>query len=357
MMKKREAGIEKREACSRQGRPARQPRGRGRGFAFTEVLFAVMVLGIGFIMIAAMFPVTIRQTQNSMQDTHGANTAKGALAYLQSIASNVNFPVTVPPTVAGGTTPDPSKPAQVVSLPQTFYDPPSPAAPKPGYREARGNFIDPNNPRIAWVPLYRRGVNVDGTPEPYAQVIIIVMQSRIRPQYTSIPQPLGGTKYWSDLTPEPTLNFPTATIEPLRTPVTLRYNPATLGGEITFTGLVTTPQQTYPTAPGAYVVIADDQSAGALGGHSNGRIYQLGNVIDETNQIWAMAPGTDMVVHPPPGASSDDNDLTIPSGAYIIGRGYTDMTQTFNAISNPATGYSGAAQDIAVYTGFIQISR
>ncbi len=36
---------------------------RRRGFAFTEVLFAVMVLGLGFIMIAAMFPVTISQTQ------------------------------------------------------------------------------------------------------------------------------------------------------------------------------------------------------------------------------------------------------------------------------------------------------
>ena len=46
-----------------------------RVFAFTEVLFAVMVLGIGFIMIAAMFPVTIRQTQNTLGDTQGANEA------------------------------------------------------------------------------------------------------------------------------------------------------------------------------------------------------------------------------------------------------------------------------------------
>src|SRR4051812_44241091 len=89
-MKKREASSEKREQKGA-WRVSRRPR---LGFAFTEVLFAVMVLGIGFIMIAAMFPVTIRQTQNTMQDTHGANTAKGALAYLQSIASNANFPVT-----------------------------------------------------------------------------------------------------------------------------------------------------------------------------------------------------------------------------------------------------------------------
>ena len=37
-------------------------RGRGsRGFSFTEVLFAVMILGIGFIMVAAIFPVAIQQ--------------------------------------------------------------------------------------------------------------------------------------------------------------------------------------------------------------------------------------------------------------------------------------------------------
>src|SRR5439155_12783083 len=164
-----------------------------------EVLFAVMVLGIGFIMIAAMFPVTIRQTQNTMQDTHGANTAKGALAYLQSIATNVNFPVTVASSGA---------PPQVRSMFDALVPSGTPLPP-PGYLEARGNFIDPNNPRVAWVPLYRRGFNVDGTPEPYAQVIILVIQSRNRPQYISIPQPLGGNKYWSDLTPEqsPPYNF------------------------------------------------------------------------------------------------------------------------------------------------------
>jgi hypothetical protein len=329
-MKTIEVRISRREARTRRG-----------GFSFTEVLFAVMVLGIGFIMIAAMFPVTIRQTQNTMQDTHGANTAKGALAYLQSIASNANFPV----TSASGS-------PVVFSMKQAPNPSGVPGFP-PGYLEARGNFIDPNNPRVAWVALYRRGVNVDGTPEAYAQVTILVIQSRNRPQYMSVPQPLGGNKFWSDLTPETSFGFPGATVDPTPTTVTLKYNPATLGGEMTFPGYVGSP--TAPMAPGAYVVIANDQSAGSLKGHSNGRIYQLGNVINEATQTWALAPGADMIVRTP-ATTSDDNDLTNPSGAYIVGRGYTDMTQSFN-INNAATGYSGPAQDIAVYTGFIQISR
>src|SRR5437764_7169770 len=117
-MKKREASSEKREVKS----AWRVSRRRRAGFAFTEVLFAVMVLGIGFIMIAAMFPVTIRQTQNTMGDVIGANEAKAAIAYMQTIASDRNFPPTVPPFPPPATVkPDPSKPAQLFSMTQAPY--------------------------------------------------------------------------------------------------------------------------------------------------------------------------------------------------------------------------------------------
>jgi hypothetical protein len=329
-MRKPETGNQKPET--------RRTARRHAGFAFTEVLFAVMVLGIGFIMIAAMFPVTIRQTQNTMMDTHGANAAKGALAYLQTIATNENFPVTA--TAAGA--------SPVVALLPTVA---SAATAPPGYLQARGNYIDPNTPRIAWVPLYRRGVSVDGTPEPYAQVIIVVMQSRNRPVYTATPQPIGGNKFWSDLTPEPTFNFPSATIQPIGVDVKLTYNSVTGTGEMTFPGLVGPPAPaTVPAAPGAYVVIAKDAS-----GKSNGRIYQLGNLLDEATQKWSLAPGGDMNVHAP-ASPSDDNDLTASTPAFIIGRGYADLTQPFND-SIAAQGFAGPAQGIAVYTGFVQISR
>ena len=46
--------------------------GSRSGFSFTEVLFAVMILGIGFIMIAGIFPVAISQTASSQEETAGA---------------------------------------------------------------------------------------------------------------------------------------------------------------------------------------------------------------------------------------------------------------------------------------------
>src|SRR5436190_23716135 len=49
-----------------------------RGFSFTEVMFAVILLGLGFIMVAAIFPVAIRQSQANLEDTAGVNVAKDA---------------------------------------------------------------------------------------------------------------------------------------------------------------------------------------------------------------------------------------------------------------------------------------
>src|SRR5438309_8931756 len=47
--------------------PRRRPT-RRHGFTFMEILFAVMILGIGFIMVAAMFPAALKQTQGNIEE-------------------------------------------------------------------------------------------------------------------------------------------------------------------------------------------------------------------------------------------------------------------------------------------------
>jgi prepilin-type N-terminal cleavage/methylation domain-containing protein len=42
-----------------------------RGFSIVEVMFAIMVLGIGFIMVAAIFPVAIQQSQLNVDTATG----------------------------------------------------------------------------------------------------------------------------------------------------------------------------------------------------------------------------------------------------------------------------------------------
>ena len=76
------------------------PQGRRRrsaaGFSFTEVLFAVMILGIGFIMIAAIFPVALSQTKLTTEEAAAATQTVGAVHYLQQYMREQSL------TVVGG---------------------------------------------------------------------------------------------------------------------------------------------------------------------------------------------------------------------------------------------------------------
>lgn len=307
---------------------------RRRGFAFTEVLFAVMVLGIGFIMIAAMFPVTIRQTQTTLEESEAASMARGAMVYLQTQATEENFPVT---TASMGS-------ARVRSMQEAL--PPRAAVGLAGWLATRGNYINAVNPRLAWVPMYRRGLDPDGFPSPLAQVFIVAVQARNKSQYFSLPGPQSS---YSDIMP--TAGAQSA-LEPRPIKVDLKYDSVNHNGMMTI-------DFGYLAAPGAYVIIAEDQNPpvpGKAAGQSNGRIYRLGNPIDEAGGVWSLAPDGDMIrqngMTGGPVVTGDDNDLVkIKTEAYIIGRGYTDPA---NPVNGP-DGYSGPAQDIGVYTGFIRI--
>src|SRR5437870_2055266 len=54
-----------------------------RGFTFTEVMFAVILLGIGFIMLAGMFPVAIQQTQTNVEESTASTIVQVAAHYLE----------------------------------------------------------------------------------------------------------------------------------------------------------------------------------------------------------------------------------------------------------------------------------
>jgi prepilin-type N-terminal cleavage/methylation domain-containing protein len=170
----------------------RRPRAaRRRGFSFTEVLFAVMVMGIGFIMVAAMFPVTIRNQQSTLEETVAAATARSALTYLQRndiiqmIADDKN---------------DERKKAwdrgYVLSISERKPDGKIKHDDAPVWDALAGNMILPDNPRVAWVPLFRKADIRSGL----AQVFIFVVQNRHRPQYQlDIPNPTPRKPSGSDV--------------------------------------------------------------------------------------------------------------------------------------------------------------
>lgn len=208
------------------------------GLTFAEVMFAIITLGIGFIFIAAMLPVGIKQTQATTEETVATSVGPAAVRLIQGVATNSNMP----PTAAG-------KFVALRSAAPMVWD------------AVRSSMVNTWDPRYAWVPLYRRD---DG--DSFATVIIVVVQSRLRERYS--PSDSGGTP---------------AVLEPKS--VTLSFTDGgTAPDRVTVSGSGADAVNT-----GAYLVLAQDSGAG---GQGNGRIVRVGRPVSVNT--WELVPGEDL---------------------------------------------------------------
>jgi hypothetical protein len=341
-------------------RPIRAHR---RGYSFTEVMFAVVVLGIGFIMIAAMFPVAISQSKLTQEETNAASIARGAATYVQSIATRYNMPAT-------GTAAQPNRPrvysvrdlatggqGGMVPLLNDFYTFPAEGLIVPPtftendalWDAVKGNLILAGDSHYACVLLYSRAgvgaVTTPGVGNTSAQVFVIACQVRGRSTYS----------------PNPDLAFGTEPLNLQARPVTI-----TITDNVDSTGVdwITFADRGLGGAvdsvgEGSYVIVADDPgTAAANAGLFNGRIYRVGakatkiSASTPTNTTWELQAGSDYKQNPGP-----DNDITTVAdnidiggnaGAWIVGR----EPDTDTAAPGD---YRGTAQDIAIYTTFVPL--
>ena len=116
-----------------------------------------MILGIGFIMVAAVFPVALKQTEETAEETTAASVAHSGASYLQRFASANNFPATNGKVVNIG--------VAGTSIGVPFW------------QSVSGNLILSTDTRYAWIPFYSRPV-VNQVAASYAQVTIIAVQCR-----------------------------------------------------------------------------------------------------------------------------------------------------------------------------------
>src|SRR2546423_4175443 len=147
-----------------------------RGFTFTEVMFAVILLGIGFIMLAGMFPVAIQQTQTNVEESTASTVVQGAARYLEQTLTQDD----VRPTVLPGPYQSPcflrltERCDDKTNFPNITYYPDDMTL----WDKLRGGFILPQDPRYAWTALYKRNPG-----DNFAQVIIFALQARNYPNY------------------------------------------------------------------------------------------------------------------------------------------------------------------------------
>src|SRR5437868_2334745 len=148
-----------------------------RGFTFTEVMFAVILLGIGFIMLAGMFPVAIQQTQTNVEESTASTVAQAATRYLEQTLTQADVRPTVIPApneyprffrLTERCDVDNNGNPVYFSNDMTLWD------------KLRGGFILPQDPRYAWTAIYKRNPG-----DNFAQVIIFALQARNYPTYNS----------------------------------------------------------------------------------------------------------------------------------------------------------------------------
>ena len=182
----------------------RHPVIRSRGFSFAEVLFAVIILGIGFILVAAIFPVAIQQTQSTVDDAAAAQAARGAAGVIAAVPTLVPNPkYLVNPTNAQLTANPAVAVRQLTVFPPTVKNyvpsgaadipPPAVVVPFTGFRGdlVAGNLVNATDPRFAYVPFYRRE-----NGSPVAQLIVIAISARNRPVYDpAVDATIPGTVY------------------------------------------------------------------------------------------------------------------------------------------------------------------
>lgn len=316
-----------------------------RGYSFTEVMFAVVVLGIGFIMIAAMFPVALSQSGTTAEETTAATLARGAVTFMESIANENSMRPTEP---AGATTPAPVKPFSGIYDDYTTV----PWEMKPdasgdelfgSWEAVRGNLIIPADTRMAFVPLYSRESPIPGMAESrLAKLIIIVVRTRERSRFDA-----------ADVNRAANSSLMAREVE-----VAVQDNVGGTGTDwVTFTdgdfGAV---------AEGTYVIISNHGAAPASTGvaatpigYYNGRVFKTGlkaieprGGIDPPDNTWELLPGNDFTpdrVYPPVAGAP----MLFPAAAvaYVVGREDNPAT--------PGIDYRGASMGVSSYATFITV--
>lgn len=233
------------------------------GFTFTEVLFAVIILGLGFIMVAALFPVGIKQTMNNSEETYGSALGRQGVAVVQNRTANT------PLTSTGGL---------VSPVPWSYIN---------------LDAIATADQRYAWTALYRREAN-----SKLAAVYVFPLASRVNEVF-------GVADIQQTIVTTPAYTI-AANLEPKKVRITLEYNAA--GGTATIQAKAS-PQGVEAdywraAVENAYIVVA-----------GTGRVYRLGAADPATAGKFDLIPGSSMV--------SILENATAAEG-FVIGRGYAE---------------------------------
>jgi type II secretory pathway pseudopilin PulG len=316
---------------------------RSNGFTFIEVLFAVILLGIGFIMIAAVFPVAIQQTSVVSDETQATAITRDAIKKIQAVADQPGASAMFPSTLL------PSGPS-IASFPV-----PGGSVTNALMTAIGSDIYSTADHRFGWVGFYRR----DSATSPYAQIYIVALENPNFPNYLN-PAPAPNQTTISAPVPPPIPPSIYNTVPPPAPQIQAQFNTDPAGNwwvQLSYSS------GTANGATGAYVLIANGVYAG--------RFVRLGNQVPAT--IVAAASGLNpqsggpnpqnFYLQPGWDFSAADAALNNPSTigtpqVWMIGAApLLNYTNTNASSQNDYSGpFSGPNQDIGVASAFIRIN-
>jgi prepilin-type N-terminal cleavage/methylation domain-containing protein len=292
---------------------------RRRGFSFVEVLFAVMILGIGFIMIAGVFPVAIAQTAATQEETVGATTARGAAA---TCATATSLRSLIPND----------------GVVHRLTD-------EVGWTFIKGNQILPENPRFGWVAMIKRDREDSFHQAPsYAEVIVVPVQVRGRGAFDQRDLAQGGATTGAY-----------ATLMPL--PIQVKVTEGSANNSLNFADrcVITGGIGAGAAVTGAVIVLQGGPNGSQVDTAKRdvaGRIYRLGNPVTGLTNTWELMPGNDMTLSYGPdgkvgGGDDQEETTTSPVDAWIVGQGLNYAV--------PGLNFEGGNMATGAYTTYIPL--
>jgi type II secretory pathway pseudopilin PulG len=343
---------------------------RRRAFTFVEVLFAIIILGVGFIMIAGMLPVAIKQGQESQRDLTGRILADNLYATLRASMTRAN----TPPTNSIS-----SDPIGNLICGKDVLSPGN------SLQNSKGQWISSLDARFAAVPFYRRDPGSDTV-----QLTILTMfrsdpgtsdgslnnAGVFQPDFFDYERnlnsrlfPSGVAKYVWILDADELANPPVLTpASPIRAQVEsalVNQAPPPPGTDflvISNSGASVAGGDLRDWAEeGAYVLVSGTDSEPA---RNRGRIFQLGRRVNPNDpRVWTLNPARDLPLLVTGQIADRSMSGLVPTvnraEVTILGRGLRFPWKAFELDTNDPdyNPYVGRAQDIGVQTYTFTLDR
>ncbi len=341
-----------------------------------------MILGVGFILIAGIFPAALSQTESTSEETVAAALGREGAAFVSRLPHRSD------PQVL---TADP-----IGTLRPFDASPLTTTAGKSLWDMVRGNMIHVEDPRYAWVPFYRR-FSINNVPLDYAQVFVLGVEVRGRSQYdpsldtnASVDPAIGLTLLPFGILSKSTGPYGccTVTTNPAGPDqLTLISSDPALQAQLLGAANQNGVRTGGVMAPGAFLFTTSDghattwkgpwianaqynlndvalyngtnyicisQTNGADPGTpdieplvwtvlENGWVFRVGDYLG--NFVWQLQPGFDLTSQQRPAIKVLRTDF------FVVGQGKRDPS----APVGPANPFQGGAQDISVYTTVVPL--